>query len=193
MPRTALALCFCLSVGACTKDDGKPAVLAPNDIVRVVHIVKGDEVEVEKDGKLARVRLLGVHAFSSVMTDAQLSALAAGGVAALTELIGQKPVRLSFDKTVQDPSGRYLAYLDKDGADVGHGLVAQGWAVVYTEFPFAREQDYLAAETPARVSGRNLWGLRPAADLVRGLRRQWLEARIAHGAAPLTDALLIAP
>jgi len=183
----ALALFFAL---ACTRGESGPATLAEGDVVKVERLVKGDEVVVTKDEREARVRQLGIYVFSAVVSDPQVRALSAGGTSALEELVRGKTVKLAFDRTVQDEAGRYLAYLELDGTDVGRRMVEEGWAVVYTEYPFAREGAYLAAETMARAKGRSLWGLKPASDLVRGLRRQWLETRRARGGAAPADALM---
>lgn len=187
--RCALVLTFGLA--ACSGGDSGPAVLKAGDVVTVVEVKKGDELEVDKDGKRARVRILGVHAFSEVMTDAQVSALSAGSVSALGALVKGQPLTLSFDVTPQDDSGRYLAYVEAAGADVGQKLVEDGWAVVYTEYPFAREAAYLEVEKKARGAARNIWGLKPAADLVVGLRKQWGEARASKPGASLVDPLAV--
>jgi endonuclease YncB( thermonuclease family) len=184
-----LALVTLIGVG-CARSSSGPAELKDGDLVKVKAIVKGDEVTVENGGHETRVRLVGVHAFSPVLADPQVHALSAGAVSALEEWVLGKQVKLTLDHTPKDPSGRYLGYLDLGGTDINKRLVETGWAVVYTEFPFDREQAYLVAESSARSAGRNVWALRPAADLVRGLRRQWLTVRHGDGKPALADALL---
>jgi endonuclease YncB( thermonuclease family) len=171
-----------LSFVACGKDD-KPAVLEDGDVVLVRKVVKGDEIRVEKAGREARVRLIGIYAFSAVINDPQIKALSAGGESALDGLAMGAKVKLVLDPGTprQDSTGRYLAYLDKDGVDVARHLLEDGWVVAYTEFPFGREAEYLAAEGQARASAKNIWGLKSAANLVDGLKREWGSARVARG------------
>ncbi len=182
-------LSLALALAACSGEK-KPLVIKEGDVVKVTGVIKGDEVTVEgKGGASVRLRLVGIQAFSAVINDPQLNALSAGAISATTDLVKGQSVTVSFDKQAQDSSGRYLGYLAKDGADVAKQLITEGWAVVYTEFPFSREADYLATEIKARDGKKNLWGLKPAADLVRGLRKQWAEARPQNGSEPLTDPL----
>ncbi len=176
-------------VGACKDEPKAPLQLAEGATVRVVKAVKGDELVVTAGGQEARVRLLGIQAFSAVIDDPQVQALAAGGIAAVEKLARDKEVQLSFDTPEKDSSGRYLAYVSVSGTDLNKQLIEQGWAVVYTEFSFMREAAYLAAEAMARQAGRNIWGFEPAVALVKGLRRQWGEVRKGK---PLADPLVAA-
>ncbi len=166
------------------------AELRNGEVVEVTSVVKGDEVTVTTGVGEARVRLLGIQAFSAVITDPQVQALSAGSIAAFKDLVGRARVKVVFDTPVQDASGRYLAYLEKEGVDLNRRLVDEGWAVVYTEYPFAREGDYFAAEARARAERRNIWVLAPAADAVLGLRKQWAAARRAGARPMIADPLL---
>ncbi len=203
MPRATVSLSLlCMRALAACSGRGRPGEpeLKDGDLVKVREVVKGDEVTVVKDGRDSRVRLVGVHAFSPVLADPQVHALSAGAVTALEDWVLGKEVRVRLDHTPRDANGRWLGYLEdcdaicvregKTGADINMRLVETGWAVVYTEFPFDREKAYLAAESAARSAGRNVWALKPAADLVRGLRRQWLTVRHGDGKTALADALL---
>ena len=51
-----------------------------------------------------------------------------------------------FDTPIKDVHGRYLAYLELEGVDLGKRMVEEGVSMVYTEYDFAREGDYLTAE-----------------------------------------------
>jgi endonuclease YncB( thermonuclease family) len=179
-----------LMISGCSSGPASPAVLEEGDVVKVVGTIKGDEITVDKQGHAARVRLIGIHAFDAVVADAQIAALTQGGVAALQEIVLNQEVKLTFDKQTKDASGRYLAYADKDGVDVNRRLLEEGWAVAYTEFAFVREAAYLTAEVGARQKEKNIWGLRPAAELVKGLRKQWREARTVSGGTAPADTLL---
>jgi endonuclease YncB( thermonuclease family) len=187
--RLVVGLIACV-LGACHHDADAPLVLKAGDQVVPKRLIKGDELVVSKDGKEARVRLVGIYAFSAVLPDPQVQALSAGAVAALEKLAGHEPVTLTLEEPPKDDSGRYLGYLDRNGEDLGLRMIEQGWAVVYTEFGFTREAPYLAAEQKARDATVNLWQLKPAAGLVPGLRKQWLSSRQSRGAATLSDPLL---
>jgi endonuclease YncB( thermonuclease family) len=175
---------------ACSGGKKGPIELKDGDLVTVSAVVKGDEVTVTNDKGEARVRLVGVQAFSPVIADPQIHALSAGAVSALEDWVKGKQVKVTLDHAGKDPAGRFLAYLEFGGVDINRRLVETGWAVVYTEFAFDREAPYLEVELAARSGGRNIWALKPASDLVRGLRRQWLTVRTSGDKPALVDPLL---
>src|SRR5688500_3716330 len=121
---------------------GAPSELATGDTVTVREVVKGDEVVVDKAGREARVRILGIYAFEAVIDDAALKGLAQAGIDRVKELTGGKQVKVTLGERPKDAHGRWLAYLDVGGTDLGRQVVADGLAIVYTEYPFAREADY---------------------------------------------------
>lgn len=164
--------------------DGKP--------LPVVEIVKGDELVIEHDGRKETVRLLGVHAFAAG-ADAKTDALAAASTKALGAQLLGKEVTLTTGEPRKDSYGRHLAYVQQAGADVNRRMLEEGSAVVYTEFAFEREADYLSAEKAARQARRGLWADAAASSLVVGLRKQWAEARAKFvDRAPAADELLVA-
>src|SRR5688500_10631085 len=105
-----------LVLSAC-QTELEPLALKERDVVKVSGIVKGDEVTVEREGRVARLRLPGLHAFAPVINDAQVSALSAGGESALTDLAKHKDATIHLGQTPQDSTGRYLAYVAAEGVD----------------------------------------------------------------------------
>lgn len=197
---TPVALSIALATLACdppqAKTHGPPAVLADGDSVEVVEIVKGDEVEVSKVGDtthaLARVRMLGVQAFSAVISDPELEK---EGKAAEMFLAGykKKPLKLVLGTPPKDAHGRYLGSLYNGAVDVNRQMVQDGLATVYTEFGFAQETEYLTAETEARNGKRGVWANPKTMGLMQGLRKQWTALRRGRGELPPADALLPTP
>lgn len=181
-----------LWVGGCSwfNGDPKPLTLVSGERVQVAQAVKGDELVVRRDGAQARVRLLGIHAFQAVVDDALVKNLGEEGRQALAAGVDGREVRVTLTDVPQDDRGRYLGYVDLEGADVAADMVRQGWVAVYTEFPFARERHYLKLESEARTAKKGLWEQPQMWPLVAGLRRQWREFRTAKGAAPEIDPLL---
>ena len=97
-----------------------------------------------------------------------------------------------FDVAYTSPSRnhRYLAYAELDGNDVNLKMVEAGMLMVYTEFSFAREAQYLEAEQKARAKKTNIWLGAKSTKLIRGLRKQWGEFRKSRGGSAVKDVLL---
>ena len=162
-----------------------PAELKDGDTVRVTGIAKGDELTVEKDGRSARLRLLGLHAFYPVIEDPKLREFGSNSEQFLRDNLLEQRVTLTFDQPIKDTHGRYLAYVAKEGQDIGRKMVDEGLVLVYTEFPFAREKDYLDVEAQARVARRKVWEPIGFRQIIAGLRSQW-----AHGRKEVLDPLI---
>ncbi|MEM6559917.1 MAG: thermonuclease family protein, partial [Myxococcota bacterium] len=103
---------------------GEPAslVVASGQEVMVEQIVKGDELKVEHSRQRARVRMLGVHAFSDSLDDEKVAALGPRASAWLTERVAEQRVRLVLGEVSKDSSGRYLAYVEHRGKDINAAM-----------------------------------------------------------------------
>jgi micrococcal nuclease len=73
-------------------------------------------------------------------------------------------VELDDDDVCRDRYGRRLAYVSRDGRDVGRLLLERGYACVLHVPPTGDERvaDYRAAEAAARAGRRGLWASCPA-------------------------------
>ncbi len=193
--RAAFVLVVAVGLVSCTRSpaDAEVATLASGDQVKVVEVVKGDEVIVEKDGRRAHLRLLGVHAVEAVIEDPAIAALSRQAPTYLSINALDQTVEVTLDEPIKDPLGRYLGYLSLRGQDLSRALIEQGLALAYTEFPHAREADYLAADAVIRAAPRGLWADPSAEKMIRGLRRVWAESRQARTHQPFSDPLLAPP
>lgn len=171
------ALVFVLFAFAGCTQPAAPLDLKTGDAVDVNAVIKGDELEVSRNGRAARVRMLGIHAFSAVVDDPELKALELKARDWLVNHAQKKRVRIVLGDVPQDKFERYLGYVEESGTDINRQLVEEGRAVVYTEYPFGREAAYLASEKRARASKSGIWATQSAVKLVRGLRKQWNESR----------------
>jgi endonuclease YncB( thermonuclease family) len=164
------------------------AKIKNGETVRVVRIVKGDEIAVEKGLATARVRMLGIHSFDPVVNEFEITAFGRAAVGFLEQWTLNRPVRLHFDDPIQDVRGRYLAYIERDGLDLNRRMIEEGVTAVYTEYAFAREATYLTSEEMARSARRGVWGSKRAVQRIRALRKQWGAARLARtGQVPVDD------
>jgi micrococcal nuclease len=127
---------------------------------RVVRVVDGDTIRVELDGRVERVRYIGIDTPESVKPGTPVQCFAKAASAANKRLIEGREVRLVRDAEARDRYGRTLAYVYRagDGLFVNAELVRRGYAKPLTIPPnvaHAAELRHLAAA--ARRAGRGLW------------------------------------
>jgi micrococcal nuclease len=125
----------------------------------VVRIVDGDTIHVQVDGRVEKVRYIGVNT-PEVHHPTKGEEL--GGREATIvnrELVAGRRVRLELDVQERDRYGRLLAYVWVGDVMVNAELVRRGYAQVMTVPPNVRHQPlFLALQREARAAGRGLWG-----------------------------------
>jgi len=142
--------------------------------VKVIRIIDGDTIEVMfLNGSIERVRMLGIdtpettasrnkpNEYDSI-TD--LECLASWGVKAkffTRDYLLNKVIYIRFDPEAgrRGYYGRLLAYIYlENGTDFTALLVKKGYARVYTEGEFQKEQEYLSYQHTAESKKFGLWG-----------------------------------
>ncbi len=131
----------------------------------IEHVVDGDTVDVDLDGRDERVRLIGIDTPETKDQDSPVECYGPEATA-LTELLIPPGtiVRLERDAEARDDYGRLLAYVHRsDGLFVNLELARQGAATVLSIRPNTAYADVIAdAVDEARRAGRGLWGACPA-------------------------------
>ncbi len=168
------------------------ASLSAGPVARVVEVVDGDTVVLDAMVEGAsQVRLVGIQAPKLPLGRKGFPKwpLAAAAKMALTKIIGEEPVRLSFGGSRMDRHRRHLAHLHLgDGTWVQGRMLRLGMARVYSfSDNRALVAEMLALEDQARTARRGIWGLRyyavRSADDVLALSRdvgtfQLVEGRV---------------
>ncbi len=139
---------------------------------KVIYVYDGDTVKVNLSGQILKVRLLGVDTPEKSVRknkpyeyDAitNLTYLAEWGLKAgnfTYKMLHNKTVYIEFDEIagLKGYYGRYLAYVYlENGADFNALLVKNGFARVYVEGKFKKEDYYLQLEEIAKVNKAGLW------------------------------------
>lgn len=126
----------------------------------VYRVVDGDTIRVSDatGTDLGRVRLIGIDAPELGRSGTLDECHAGEATQALATLIEGQTVTLLGDptQTERDRYDRLLAYVELDGIDVGHELVAGG-DVAATPHPHSRQNAYAAAHEQARATGTGIW------------------------------------
>ncbi|WP_323677572.1 lamin tail domain-containing protein [Halorubellus sp. PRR65] len=150
--------------------------------VDVVRVVDGDTLEVAfPDGRVARVRLLGVdtpevHTGTNPSEFEEIPESDAGRAwlrdwghkasdFARTQLQSETvTIRTDSDADRRGAYGRLLVYVRHDGESFNEQLLAQGYARVY-ESSFSNREHYLALEATARSNDVGLWNYDPPTEI----------------------------
>jgi endonuclease YncB( thermonuclease family) len=125
---------------------------------RVADVVDGDTIDVRRQsGRVVRVRILGID------TPEVYGGVECGGhnASALMKRLARGRVRVVTDpkQPKRDRYGRLLAYVSRDGADLGRLMVLRGRAKVYVVGSrFSRYSSYARAQRIARADSRGSWG-----------------------------------
>lgn len=147
---------------------GQPAAQAPTGTTaRVVRAIDGDTIEVQLDGRRARVRYIGVNTPESVTPDRPVECYGKEASERNRALVEGRAVRLERDTSDTDDYDRLLRYVWLDNPDgavlVNEALVREGFARSRTYRPdVARQAQLDAAQRAAQREGRGLWGACPA-------------------------------
>ena len=146
----------------------------------VVKVVDGDTIEVEKDGKVVKVRLIGIDTPEVVDPRKVVQCFGREASAEAHRLLDGQSVSLETDPSqdTHDKYGRLLAYARlPDGTFFNEHMIAAGFAHEYTyHVPYKYQARFKAAEKTAREAEQGLWAAttcagdttQPAAPLSTG-------------------------
>ncbi len=141
--------------------------------VEVLRVIDGDTIDVEMpDGSVERVRMLGVdtpektaeknrpYEYDSITNTTYLAEWGIKAKEFTKSMLDGKYAYIEFDEKAgfRGYYGRLLAYIYlENGTDFTAELVKRGYARVYTEGNFEKENYYIQLENGARQEGRGLW------------------------------------
>jgi micrococcal nuclease len=132
---------------------------AIGDPATVARVIDGDTIEVDLDGEILDVRLIGIDTPETVHPSEPVGCYGPAASAFTTSRLEGQDVRLEFDIEPLDQYGRTLAYIWLDDELFNETLVARGFALVDTFPPNVKYVDrFLAAQRAARSHERGLWG-----------------------------------
>jgi len=170
----ALALALvATAVAACDAGDGASATPAAGpsgrtERARIVRVVDGDTVIIDRGLGNERLRYIGIDAPESVTPDTSVEFMGREAAAANAALVDGREVLLERDVSDRDRFDRLLRYVWLPEGDgwlfVNLELVRQGYASAVSFPPDISRMDELrGAERVAREAGIGLWG--PATPL----------------------------
>jgi micrococcal nuclease len=139
----------------------------------VVHIVDGDTLTIQHNGRAEKIRLIGIDApESSINNKTKKDAARGNGDIDTITKMGKEathfvrkivkpgdPIIIEFDKQTRDKYGRLLGYVYlSNGRMLNEEIVKAGYANLLTYPPNVKYQDrFLKAYREARENSRGLW------------------------------------
>jgi micrococcal nuclease len=153
---------------AATAFDPGVRPVGQTETARVVRVVDGDTVIVDRGRGNERLRYIGMDTPETVKPDTPVAFMGREASAANAALVAGRTVVLERDVSETDQYDRLLRYVWLRDGDtwllVNLELVRQGYAQVATYPPDVRWTDmFLEAQRVARAAGLGLWG--PATPL----------------------------
>ncbi|MFH0840526.1 MAG: thermonuclease family protein [bacterium] len=129
---------------------------------KVVNIVDGDTMDVNINGNIERVRLIGIDTPELVDPRQPVECFAREASDKAKEVLSNQKVRLESDITQgdRDKYGRLLRYIWlEDGTNFNKLMIAQGFAHEYTyDFPYRYQDEFRQAENYVRNNKTGIWG-----------------------------------
>jgi micrococcal nuclease len=145
----ASALYFFYSTDQKTVDAGE---------YRVIEVLDGDTVIID-DGRRSSVRYLGIDTPEMARQDSPGDPMAEEAKGYNEELVGEKQVKLEFDREKYDRYGRMLANVYVDGVFVNLELLRKGYARHLIIEPNRKYEDsIMSAVKEAMKNRRGIWG-----------------------------------
>ncbi len=127
----------------------------------IKRFVDGDTIAVDMSGKTESVRMIGIDTPETHKPNSPVQCYGPAASAYTKNLIGDSKVRLEADSknTNRDRYDRLLRYVYlPDGRLVANELLTHGYAFAYTQFPFSKTDQFVAAEATAKANNAGLWG-----------------------------------
>ena len=144
------------------------AANVPAGSYRVTEFVDGDTIAVDMNGKVEKIRMIGVDTPETHDPRKAVECFGQAASAYTKQIIGDKPVRLEADplSTNRDRYNRLLRYVyTADNKLVEQEIIQNGYGFAYISFPFTKLEEFKGYEKEARDQNRGLWnGCQPYLD-----------------------------
>lgn len=134
----------------------------PDGFLEVKKVIDGDTIDVVREGRQQRVRLIGMDTPEVVDPRKTVQCFGREASNKAHALLDGKYVRLEFDPTQgeTDKYGRLLAYVFMEsGQSYNKYMIENGFAHEYTyqSQPYKYQTDYKLAEAEAQYENRGFW------------------------------------
>lgn len=133
----------------------------------VTSVADGDTIEVDMNGTLERVRMIGVDTPETHKPNTPVQCYGPDASEFTKKLLTNQSVRLEADPTNdnRDRYDRLLRYVYFNESLVNKQLIEQGYGFAYISFPFTKKVEFMQAQFSAAGAKRGLWAVcQPTSD-----------------------------
>ena len=127
----------------------------------VTKVVDGDTIEVNMDGHIEKIRLIGLDTPETKKPNSPIECFGVAASNYAHKMMDGQKVRLQADpiNTNRDRYGRLLRYVYlADGRLVNAEMIKQGYGFAYLSFPFTKADEFRNLQRQARENEVGLWG-----------------------------------
>jgi micrococcal nuclease len=138
----------------------KPFLSTPG-YYKITKVVDGDTFEVNMDGHIERIRLIGLDTPETQKPNSPIECFGVAASVFAHKLLDGQEVRLTADpiNTNRDRYGRLLRYAFlKNGTLVNAEIIKKGYGFAYLSFPFTKSDEFREYQKTARLNSIGLWG-----------------------------------
>ncbi len=127
----------------------------------VVKVIDGDTVNINKDGEIVTLRLIGLDTPETVHPSKPVECFGKEASDFAKEMLTGKQVRIEMDSSqgTYGKYGRTLAYVYlKDGTHFNKYMIKEGYGYEYTyDLPYKYQAEFKQAQKEAQANKRGLW------------------------------------
>jgi len=142
-------------------DDTTISSPVENKYYQVVKIVDGDTIDVNINGKIERIRLIGIDTPETVDNNKPIECFGPEATKKAKELLSNQQVRLEADPNQDDSDtyNRLLRYVFRDdGLFFNEWMITNGYAHEFTFiYPYKYQTKFKQAELEARNNNLGMW------------------------------------
>ncbi len=128
---------------------------------KIVKVVDGDTIDVDINGKIERIRMIGINTPETVDPKKPVECFGKEASDKAKELLSGREVRLEVDttQTDRDKYNRLLRYVwREDGLFYNLEIIKQGYAYEYIyDLPYRYQKEFKAAQNDAESKKLGLW------------------------------------
>ena len=133
----------------------------PSNYYRVNRVIDGDTIEINLNGTLEKVRLIGINTPETVDPNKEVECFGLQASNRMKYLAQNQYVRIENDDTqdFRDKYGRLLDYVYlKDGQMLNRKIISEGFAYEYTySTPYKYQDEFRSLQNFARSQKLGLW------------------------------------
>lgn len=130
---------------------------------KVTKVIDGDTIQVDMNGNLEKVRLIGINTPETVDPRRTVECFGKEASKRMNDLLSGKIVRLEYDDTqgLRDTYDRLLAYVYlEDEQMINRKMIAEGYAYEYTYMtPYKYQKEFRGLQNFARINQYGLWAV----------------------------------